>query len=84
MQGLHDFLRSQSDHDFFIFLLRLGFGDQALLNKNATVYLAARNEQKASVAIEELEMETGKTAHYLHLDLASLKSVKAAAETFLT
>ena len=57
--------------------------NQALLNKNAKVYLAARNEQKAFAAIEELEKETGKKAHYLRLDLASLKSVKASAETFL-
>ena len=51
--------------------------------KNAKVYLAARNEQKALAAIEELEKETGKKAHYLHLDLASLTSVKASAEAFL-
>jgi short-subunit dehydrogenase len=64
-------------------LLRPGSGDQALLIKNAKVYLAARNEQKALKAIDELERETGKKAHYLRLDLASLKSVKASAETFL-
>jgi len=56
---------------------------KALLPKNAKVYLAARNEQKAFAAIEELERETGKKAHYLPPDLASMKSVKASAETFL-
>lgn len=53
------------------------------MKKNAKVYLAARDERKALAAIEELERETGKRAHYLHLDLASMKSIKASAETFL-
>ncbi|KAJ7051079.1 hypothetical protein C8F01DRAFT_1067277 [Mycena amicta] len=55
-----------------------------LLLKNATVYLAARSPQKASAAIARLERETkGKTAVFLELDLADLKSVRKAAERFL-
>ncbi|KAF9647013.1 NAD(P)-binding protein [Thelephora ganbajun] len=57
---------------------------KALLKKNAKVYLAARDERKALAAIGELERETGKKAHYLHLDLASLKSIKASAEAFMS
>jgi hypothetical protein len=72
-----------TEWDLWLLSLKLKRGDQALLKKNAKVYLAARDERKASAAIEELEMETGKRAHYLHLDLASLKSVKTSAETFL-
>jgi retinol dehydrogenase-12 len=46
------------------------------------VYVAARNQEKATQAIEELKTETDKEAIWLPLDLASLKSVKAAAEEF--
>jgi len=53
-----------------------------LLKKNAKVYLAARNKQKAEEAIAELEKETGKQAHFLELDLSRLASVKSAAEAF--
>ena len=56
---------------------------QHLLTHNAKVYLAARSKDKAEVAIRELYKETGKTAIFLKLDLASLKSVKASAEEFL-
>lgn len=45
--------------------------------------MAARNEQKALLAIEELKAETGREAIWLPLNLASLKSVKAAAEEFM-
>lgn len=34
--------------------------------------------------IRELKQETGNEALYLHLDLANLKSVKTAAEEFLS
>jgi len=54
-----------------------------LLQKNAKVYLAARNKQKAEAAIAELAKETGKHAHFLELDLARLSSVKSAAEEFM-
>jgi hypothetical protein len=33
-----------------------------------------RDERKTLTVIEELEIEMGQTTHYLHLDLASLKS----------
>jgi retinol dehydrogenase-12 len=56
---------------------------QALLAKNAKVYIAARSEERAKAAIEDLKQTTGKEAIWLKLDLSSLKSVKAAAEEFL-
>lgn len=55
---------------------------QALLEHNAKVYVAARNPEKAEKAIEDLKKATGKQATFLKLDLADLKSVKAAAEEF--
>jgi hypothetical protein len=48
------------------------------------VHVAARNEQKAEVAHEDLKIQTGKTAIYLNLDLADLKSVRAAADEFMS
>jgi len=56
---------------------------QALLVKNAKVYIATRSEDRAKAAIEDLKQTTGKEAIWLKLDLSSLKSVKAAAEEFL-
>ncbi|KAF8191666.1 hypothetical protein K438DRAFT_1721189 [Mycena galopus ATCC 62051] len=56
---------------------------KALLLKGATVYLAARSSSKGKAAIAELETETGKRAEFLELDLADLRSVRKAAETFL-
>jgi short-subunit dehydrogenase len=53
------------------------------LCKNAKVYLAARSEDRAKAAIEDLKQTTGKEAIFLKLDLSSLKSVKTAAEEFL-
>ncbi|KAJ7321631.1 NAD-P-binding protein [Mycena albidolilacea] len=53
-----------------------------LLNKNASVYIAARNAKGGEDAIKELQKATGKTAVFLKVDLADLKSVKAAAEEF--
>lgn len=55
---------------------------QALLEHNAKVYVAARNPDKAQKAIEDLKTATGKQAIFLKLDLADLKSVKAAAAEF--
>ncbi|KII88023.1 hypothetical protein PLICRDRAFT_657719 [Plicaturopsis crispa FD-325 SS-3] len=56
---------------------------RALLAHNATVYIAARSQAKVEAAILELKAATGKDAvHFLQLDLADLKSVKAAAEEF--
>jgi len=57
---------------------------KALLAHNTKVYIAARNKQNAEATIEDLKIQTGKTALYLNLDLADLKSVKAAAEDFLS
>ncbi|KAJ7645249.1 NAD-binding protein [Mycena polygramma] len=55
---------------------------KALLNHNAKVYLAARSAKNAKAAIDDLKAETGKEAEFLELDLADLRSVKRAAETF--
>jgi retinol dehydrogenase-12 len=56
---------------------------KALLARNAKVYIAARSQAKAEAAIEQLRHLTGLSGIFLKLDLASLKSVKAAAEEFL-
>lgn len=56
---------------------------QALLNKNAKVYMACRSRQRAEEAIEDLKKQTGNEAIFLELDLASLKSIKDSVETFL-
>jgi NAD(P)-dependent dehydrogenase (short-subunit alcohol dehydrogenase family) len=56
---------------------------QALLKHNAKVYMASRSPEKAKAAIEDLKAKTGKEALFLKLDLADLKSVKAAAEQFM-
>lgn len=48
------------------------------------MYIAARSEERAQVAIEELKRETRKdSVFFLKLDLADLASVKAAAEEFI-
>ncbi|KAF5343485.1 hypothetical protein D9758_015640 [Tetrapyrgos nigripes] len=57
---------------------------EALLEHNAKVYMASRNSEKAMAAIEDLKTKTGKEALFLKLDLADLKSVKAAAEEFMS
>lgn len=57
---------------------------KALLEHNATVYLAARSRSKAEAAIAKLKEETGHTATFIELDLASLASVKRAAQEFLS
>ncbi|KII95295.1 hypothetical protein PLICRDRAFT_48258 [Plicaturopsis crispa FD-325 SS-3] len=57
---------------------------RALLKHNAKVYIASRSQAKVEEAIKALKEETGKdSVHFLKLDLADLKSVKAAAEDFL-
>jgi retinol dehydrogenase 12 len=48
------------------------------------MYIAARSQQKTEAAIADLKIQTGKTALYLNLDLADLKSVKASAKYFLS
>ncbi|KAF7789134.1 hypothetical protein EIP86_000069 [Pleurotus ostreatoroseus] len=57
---------------------------KALLQHNAKTYLAARSQEKAEAAIAELKAATGKEAIWLELDLASLASVRRAAEAFLS
>ncbi|KAF8815943.1 NAD(P)-binding protein [Phlegmacium glaucopus] len=57
---------------------------KALLAHNAKVYIAARNEEKAKSAIDELREQTGKEAIFLKLDLADLQSIKTAAEDFVS
>lgn len=57
---------------------------KALLEHNATVYLAARTPEKAERAIADLKTTTGREAHFLKLDLANLRAVKEAAEDFLS
>ncbi|EIW79062.1 NAD(P)-binding protein [Coniophora puteana RWD-64-598 SS2] len=56
---------------------------KALLTHNAKVYIAARNEAQSKATITALARETGNEAIFLSLDLASLRSVKAAAEEFM-
>jgi retinol dehydrogenase-12 len=48
------------------------------------VYIAARSQPKAEEAIKDLKTQTGKEAFFLKLDLGDLKSVKRAAEDFLS
>ncbi|KAG8916336.1 hypothetical protein FRC03_001026 [Tulasnella sp. 419] len=55
---------------------------KALLGKNAKVYMASRSKSKAEEAIKELKSLTGKEAHFLELDLASLDAVTKAANEF--
>ncbi|EIN12451.1 NAD(P)-binding protein [Punctularia strigosozonata HHB-11173 SS5] len=57
---------------------------KALLEHNAKVYLAARDQTKAEEAINELKQATGKEAIFLKLDLGDLHSVKQAAEEFIS
>nr|XP_020442038.1 dehydrogenase/reductase SDR family member 13-like [Monopterus albus] len=55
-----------------------------LARKGARVILACRNRDKAQAAIADIQQETGSTdVLYMELDLASLKSIRCFAETFL-
>ncbi|XP_036928586.1 dehydrogenase/reductase SDR family member 13-like [Acanthopagrus latus] len=55
-----------------------------LAQRGARVILACRNRDKAESAIADIQQETGSTdVLYMQLDLASLKSVRCFAETFL-
>ncbi|KAI1303523.1 NAD(P)-binding protein [Xylaria venustula] len=59
-----------------------------LFNSGATIYMASRSKDKATAAIKEIVNSAPKNAlgtgqlKFLQLDLADLKSVVAAAETF--
>ncbi|KAJ7247615.1 hypothetical protein B0H12DRAFT_737275 [Mycena haematopus] len=57
---------------------------RVLLNHNAKVYMASRNESKAEAAIKELKEQTGKEALFLKLDLGDLKTIKVSAAEFLS
>ncbi|KAK1786422.1 hypothetical protein P4O66_018119 [Electrophorus voltai] len=55
-----------------------------LAKRGARVILACRNQQQAEAAAYDIRRESGNTAVlYMHLDLASLKSVRSFSETFL-
>ena len=55
-----------------------------LLQRNAKVYIASRNKEKADKAIASLKEATGNEPLFIELDLADLSSVKKAAEEFLS
>lgn len=56
---------------------------QVLLSKNARVYIAARDENRAQKTIDELREKTGKQPiFFLRLDLADLPSIKTTVEEF--
>ncbi|KAH0832124.1 hypothetical protein J3R83DRAFT_13033 [Lanmaoa asiatica] len=57
---------------------------RALLEHNARVYIAARDQTKSESAIRELKISTGDEAVFLKLDLGNLETVKTAAEEFLS
>lgn len=52
------------------------------LARNAKVYIACRSPEKAQKAIEDLLEQTGKSAHFVKLDLADFKSIKTAVADF--
>ncbi|KAI1790000.1 NAD(P)-binding protein [Ganoderma leucocontextum] len=58
--------------------------ETVLLQRNAKVYLASRSRRNADAAIASLKDETGKQPIFLELDLASLSSVKKAADEVLS
>ncbi|KAI1893389.1 hypothetical protein AGOR_G00123230 [Albula goreensis] len=55
-----------------------------LARRGARVILACRNKKRAEAAVFDIRMESGNNeVVYMQLDLASLKSVRSFAETFL-
>ena len=44
--------------------------------------MASRSRERAEIAIQKLKTETGKEAIFLEVDLASIESVRKAAEEF--
>ncbi|KAK7917592.1 hypothetical protein PG985_011200 [Apiospora marii] len=75
---------------YFITGANTGVGKELarmLYSKNATVYLAARSEEKAQRAIEEIKQNSplsskGKLV-FIQLDLADLSTIKASVQRFL-
>ncbi|KAJ6518864.1 hypothetical protein C8R45DRAFT_949562 [Mycena sanguinolenta] len=57
---------------------------RVLLNHNAKVYMASRNQAKAEEAIKELKEQTGKEAFFIKLDLGDLKTIKVTVAEFLS
>lgn len=58
-----------------------------LYRANATVYVAGRSPEKAQNAIQEIKSSHSSSKgrlEFLHLDLADLKTIKPAAEAFLS
>ncbi|KAJ3810662.1 NAD-P-binding protein [Lentinula aff. lateritia] len=56
-----------------------------LVARNAKVYLAARSEERAQTAIDDICQSTGKSnIHFLKIDLADLSSVRKAAEQYIS
>ena len=53
------------------------------MQRNAKVYIASRNKEKADKAIASLKEATGNEPLFIELDHADLSSVKKAAEEFL-
>ncbi|KAH6912196.1 hypothetical protein BKA70DRAFT_1266949 [Coprinopsis sp. MPI-PUGE-AT-0042] len=57
---------------------------QALLAKNAKVYMAGRNTAKLAEAIKQVKATTGKEGIPLQVDLADLPSIKRGVDEFLS
>lgn len=55
---------------------------RALLQHDARVYLACRDEKRATEALDELFADTGRRALFLKLDLADLESIRNAVFEF--
>jgi retinol dehydrogenase-12 len=70
--------------DFWRKCLRIAIPvGQVLLSKNAMVYIAARDENRAQKTIDELKEKTGKQfIFFLKLDLADLPSIKTTVGEF--
>jgi NAD(P)-dependent dehydrogenase (short-subunit alcohol dehydrogenase family) len=57
---------------------------QALAERGASVVFAGRSEARTQPVIDEISAQTGnRSLHFLALDLGSLDSVRACAESFL-
>ena len=56
---------------------------QMMLEKNAKVYIGARDSTKTQDALKQLKEETGKDAFLIPLDLSDLHQVRKASEDFL-
>lgn len=67
-----------------------GIGEQLaqiLYQKNAKVYVAARSQEKANKAIEQIKVkapDSNGEVRFLHLDLDDLTTIKASADAFLS